>query len=50
MRSDPALSGCYVIAVTGMRLTATMKSAAVDEYFLKPVVGKALLTAIDRSS
>jgi CheY-like chemotaxis protein len=50
IKSDPALSGCYVIAVTGLRLTPSMKSSAVDEYLLKPVESETLLTAVDRAS
>jgi CheY-like chemotaxis protein len=50
IKSDPALSGCYVIAVTGLRLTPSMKSSAVDEYLLKPVESETLLAAVDRAS
>lgn len=49
VKSDPTLAGCYVIAVTGMKLTPRMKSSAVDEYFLKPVESVALLAAVDRA-
>ena len=50
VKADPALFGCYVIAVTGIPLTATMKSSAVDEYFVKPVEPNALVAAIDQAS
>ena len=50
VKADPTLSGCYVIAVTGIKLTSIMKSSAVNEYFLKPLEPKTLLAAVDRAS
>jgi DNA-binding response OmpR family regulator len=50
VEADPTLSGCYVIVVTAVQLTASMKCAAVDEYFMKPVEPYALLAAVERAS
>jgi DNA-binding response OmpR family regulator len=50
VNADPTLAGCYVIAVTGVQLTPSMKSFAVNEYFVKPAEPTALLAAVDRAN
>jgi CheY-like chemotaxis protein len=51
VKSDPELSGCYVIALTGStRPTPLTKNSSVDAYYLKAVESETLLAAIERAS
>ena len=50
VKSDPALSGCYVIALTGTTLTPLTKGSSVDAYFLKAVEPETLLATVDRAT
>ena len=50
IKANPALAGCYIIAVTGMQLGNTIRSFGVDEHFVKPVDPKSLLAAVNRAS
>lgn len=49
LRSDPALAGCYIVAVTGSHAAESGRDSGFDEYLVKPIEPKILAAAVERA-